>query len=111
MRFTIFRHFALLAVTVLAGCTGTPTPDYTIRVAPSGDSLVAIPPECPAWATESSNPYDNQPIPQFGCANARNLAVMVDQPWDLIKGRDSGPANAVVTVALCGATTTIRHAG
>lgn len=91
-----------LAFLVLAGCADpyppTFTPDYAIRVAPSDHGMVALPPPCPSWATEITDPFDNQPIPQFGCSNARNLAIMVDQPQDLIKGRDLGPASAVTTI-------------
>jgi len=92
-------YLFLLGLAMLAGC-GDPTmkPDYTIRVIPTNNGMVAVPPDCPSWATENASPFDNQPIPQFGCANARNLALMVDQPSDLIKGRDPGTASGVTTV-------------
>jgi hypothetical protein len=76
----------------------TPRPDYTIRVisTPKGDA--ALPPACPSWSTATTDPYDNQLLPQFGCANARNLALAVDRPSDLVRGRDLGPQRGVTAV-------------
>jgi hypothetical protein len=95
----MLMSFGLLT---LAACSspygGTPRPDYTIRVVPTPNGPIAVAPTCPSWATDTSDPFDNQPIPQFGCANARNLALMVEQPEDLVKGRDLGPARATTTV-------------
>ncbi len=92
----------LLPCLVLAACVDpyqpTPHPDYAIRVAPSDHGLVAVPPPCENWTTAVTDPYDNQPLPQFGCANARNLALMIERPKDLIEGRDLGPANPTTTV-------------
>ena len=83
--------FGLIA---LSGCNTfydpTPTPDYTVHVVPTATGMVAVPPDCPPWSSATVNPYDNQPIPQFGCANARNLSLMVDRPSDLVKGRNLG---------------------
>jgi hypothetical protein len=89
----------------LLGCEDlnrtTPAPDQTIKIAPSldGKHSLAIPPECPNWRTADLSPFENQPLPQFGCANARNLAAMVDRPEDLVSGRDSGDANGAVAAA------------
>jgi hypothetical protein len=76
----------------------TPRPDYTIRVmsTPKGD--IALPPPCPSWATATTDPYDNQLLPQYGCANARNLALAVERPSDLVRGRDLGPQRGVTAV-------------
>ncbi len=96
------KIFALLPVALLAlaacGYAPTPTPDYTIRVMPTPNGMVAIPPSCPSWNSATTDPYDNQPVPQFGCANARNLALMVDRPEDLVKGRDMGDSSGVLAV-------------
>jgi hypothetical protein len=94
--------FALLGLALLTACADpyppTPRPDYTIRVTPSDHGLVAVPPPCPSWTTAVTDPYDNQPVPQFGCANARNLAMMVERPEDLVQGRELGPANGTHAV-------------
>ncbi len=93
---------SLAGILMLTGCDSlyppTPRPDYTIKVVQTPNGPVAVPPECPPWSSATIDPYDNQPLPQFGCATARNLALMVDHPDDLVKGRDLGNANAVVTV-------------
>jgi len=90
--------FALAAL-LLAGC-GAPTltPDYTVKVATTPDGkLVAIPPPCPSWSQYQRNVFDNQPDPQFGCATARNLAAMVDNPEDLLQAHKLGPARGITT--------------
>src|SRR5271168_2723716 len=92
----------MLSLIPLAGCTDpyppTPTPDYTIKVMPTSKGMVAIPPECPSWVTAVTDPYDNQPVPQYGCASARNLALMVDRPTDVVEGRALGDTRGVKMV-------------
>jgi len=87
---------------VLAACTSpyepTLRPDYSIRVIPTKQGGLAIPPECPSWAEETADPFDNQPLPQFGCASARNLAAMVEKPEDLVIGRKLDNARGVLAV-------------
>lgn len=76
----------------------TPHPDYTIHVVSTPKGDVAIPPTCPSWATATTDPYDNQSLPQFGCAYYRNLALAVERPNDLVHGRDLGPMRGVTAV-------------
>ena len=96
------------AAFLLCGCEEVfptaPTPDYTIRLMPTagGRGLVAVPPECPDWRTTNNGSLENAPWPQFGCANTRNLAAMVERPEDLIEGRDFGLANAETTASTMG---------
>jgi pilus assembly protein CpaD len=98
---TDFLKFCLVAGLLgIAACgPTTPAPDYTIRVIPATGTQAAqtIPPACPKWSDNDLNFFDNQPLPQFGCADARNLALMVDNPEDLLQGRNPGPANGVTT--------------
>jgi type IV pilus biogenesis protein CpaD/CtpE len=89
-----------LGLLALAACGPiTPAPDYAIRVAPNpdGSGYTAIPPTCQRWSDDDLNFFDNQPQPEFGCADARNLALEVERPEDLLQGRDPGPANGVTT--------------
>jgi hypothetical protein len=90
---------AFAATISLGACETMPKPDYTIRVVPSADgkTMVAMPPDCPSWSDNPATTLDNQTLPQYGCANARNLATMVDQPSDLIKGRPLDPARGVIS--------------
>jgi pilus assembly protein CpaD len=96
------RPIALAFITSLLGLAAcgshTMNPDYSIGVTPTpdGTSYVAVPPNCADWKDENANLFDNQPMPQFGCANARNLAIMVDNPNDLMQGRNLDPARGVV---------------
>jgi type IV pilus biogenesis protein CpaD/CtpE len=92
--------FLVASLLVLAGCgVQTMTPDYAINVAPQtpGSSYVAQPPACPSFVNVQANPFDSQPDPQFGCATARNLALMVEKPEDLLQGRDIGLASGITT--------------
>lgn len=73
-------------------------PDYRIRLTEDPDGrLQAVPPECPSWRTESNSFLQNEPWPQYGCANARTLAAMIERPEDLLEGRELGPASGTVT--------------
>lgn len=83
----------------LAACfpLSTAEPDNRIKVSvsPSGE-YVATPPECLSWAKYESSPFDNHAWPQMGCSTARNLAIMVDNPKDLVAGQDAGPAEGTI---------------
>ena len=52
---------------------------------------VAIPPACPDWrkAANDGDP-SNTPMSNLGCANMRNLGLMIADPSELIVGRASG---------------------
>ena len=52
--------------------------DAPIRV--SYLRYVAEAPICGAWPTNLADQRDNGNYPNFGCANQRNLAVMVSNP-------------------------------
>jgi hypothetical protein len=91
----------ITSLLILGGCQiypPTERPDYAIPVTPKNGKLVAVPPECPSPSASVTDPYDNQPMPQFGCANARNLALMVQQPGDLIHPRPIDPGRSVADV-------------
>lgn len=89
---------SLIALTACDPYVSTPTPDYSIRVMKTPEGMVAIPPTCPSYATDISDPYDNQPQPQFGCATARNLAMMTERPSDLVDPRTLAPTSGVPMV-------------
>ena len=80
------------------GLAPTPVPDYTIRVMSSSNGVVAIPPNCANWTTDTINPFDTEMLPQLGCATARNLAMMVENPNDLVHGRDMSASRSVSDV-------------
>lgn len=88
---------SLLLTSGLSACVemhSTPVPDYRVKVMVSPDGqATAVAPECPSWADTNMSPLDNQHWQQFGCANARNLANMVDNPKDLVEPREAGAAD------------------
>jgi pilus assembly protein CpaD len=52
---------------------------------------VAIPPACADWRKASGDgDPSNTPLSNLGCANMRNLGMMIADPGELIAGRPSG---------------------
>lgn len=99
---TSFRRASLaclLLVSTLCGCEIGPKPDNRIELisSPDGKRTVAVPPECLSWHEAANGPLENQPWPQHGCAQARNLAAQVVRTEDLAEGRPLGSADGVVT--------------
>lgn len=89
---------AMIATTSCVELPPTPKPDYKIHVKAEDGKTTAIPPACASWNTDITDPFDNQPLPQFGCATARNLAMMVERPDDLVNGRPAGAPDAVTSL-------------
>ncbi|MCV6587623.1 MAG: CpaD family pilus assembly protein [Marinobacterium sp.] len=56
--------------------------------------FVARTPDCPGNNHASGTPVHQQSrSPSFGCATASNLAMMVSDPRELVKGKELGPAS------------------
>lgn len=55
--------------------------------------------DCPNWDKPHGTDYHNSLGVNFGCATAQNLALMVDNPHDLEKGRSPSMARADQPVA------------
>ena len=47
-------------------------------------------PSCPDWSTTHENNYNTGNHSNHGCASNSNLAAMVADPEDLVRGRESG---------------------
>jgi pilus assembly protein CpaD len=45
---------------------------------------------CPDWRKPLLDDFSNYESSNFGCANANNLALMVADPMDLVRGREGG---------------------
>ncbi len=100
-RRALVQSAALLAALVTTACVElppTPKPDYAVRVRTQNGKSTAIPPQCASWNTDITDPFDNQPLPQFGCATARNLALMIERPEDLVEGRPLGTPDSVTSL-------------
>jgi pilus assembly protein CpaD len=90
----------------------------TIRV--NYPRMVAETGPCGLWpedlgpSVNNKGYYDNKPYYNFGCANQRNLAAMVDNPADLVQPRPETPAywprrNAAFEKYKRGTTTTTNY--
>jgi pilus assembly protein CpaD len=47
-------------------------------------------PSCPDWSTNREYNYNSSNHSNYGCATNSNLAAMVADPEDLVRGRESG---------------------
>lgn len=50
-------------------------------------------PNCPNWSKHTEANYNSSNHPGYGCATNGNLAAMVADPEDLVRGRESSPRN------------------
>ena len=90
----------LFSALALTGCIKSGTdnlPDHRIAVVSDPEQkgrLVALPRKCPDWYKESGDGLNNNYNDSFGCAQNYNLAKMIVQPGDLIRGRTPSSADA-----------------
>lgn len=85
----------LAAALALAGCSANPTEraEWPVTVTPAAGQparLVAVPPECgavPATVSKLHGTAWHNPYLGLGCSQARNLALQVEEPRDLLAGR------------------------
>lgn len=63
-------------------------PDGSLRVIVSRTG--ASVPNCPNWSNESQPNFDGSAMSNYGCAVNGNLAAMIANPEDLIRGREAG---------------------
>lgn len=54
-------------------------------------------PNCPNWSAKSDANLANGISPNYGCANNGNLAAMIANPEDLIKGQKGSPDTYIST--------------
>jgi pilus assembly protein CpaD len=54
-------------------------------------------PNCPNWSVPSQPNWSNRTMSNYGCSVNSNLAVMVADPVDLIRGRESGSVGDAMT--------------
>ncbi|MGL5838056.1 MAG: CpaD family pilus assembly protein [Sphingorhabdus sp.] len=58
----------------------------TVRVVVTRSS--ASVPDCPNWSKTTEANYNSSTSPNYGCATNSNLAAMVADPEDLVRGRE-----------------------
>lgn len=69
------------------------------RIAPGAVRVVvtrssASVPSCPDWSTETDGNFNSSNHSNHGCATNSNLAAMVADPEDLVRGRENTKLNA-----------------
>lgn len=55
--------------------------------------VAVIPPNCPDWRKSPVTTFSNTTHTNYGCAAAVNLGLMIENPRDLVRGRDSSSSN------------------
>jgi pilus assembly protein CpaD len=87
-------------VAVLAGRYGmmvSPGAPVTAGVVQGGSVRVVVArrratvPGCPNWSQPSQPDWDNKSTSNYGCGVNSNLAAMVANPEDLVRGREGAP--------------------
>jgi len=53
-----------------------------------------IPPNCPDWRKSPVTTFSNTPHTNYSCAATVNLGLMLENPRDLVRGRDSKSNNS-----------------
>lgn len=86
---------ALLLAAPLAGCAagerGLVSPHQ-----PLVSAMGATVPGCPDWS-DKTLPMSEGQSSNYGCATASNLAAMIADPNDLVRGRSDGTSDAART--------------
>lgn len=78
-----------------APVTPAPVTPGSIRVVVS--RMRATVPRCPDWSRDSTNEFESNTSSNYGCAVNRNLAAMVANPADLVRG---APGTETIDTAL-----------
>ena len=78
-----------------ARVTGAPVAPGTIRVVVSRTHATV--PGCPDWSRNESVEYDQNTSSNHGCATNANLAAMVANPADLVRGQGNAELNYTAT--------------
>lgn len=85
----VARFGLLLADTAPQLAAGEPAPG-TVRVIVS--RTTASVPNCPDWSRRSHPEFDGSGMSNYGCATNANLAAMVANPQDLVRGQAGASA-------------------
>ena len=84
---------------LLLGESAPPTPGYinagTVRIVVSRSTASVK--GCPDWGTKTDTNFHNATASGFGCAINGNLAAMVANPEDLVKGASSSGQTTVMS--------------
>lgn len=94
------KKLPLIAIAVLLPLTGCAVGDRGVVSPhqPIVSAAGATVPNCPNWS-DSNLPMSEGQSSNYGCATAVNLAAMIADPNDLIRGRTDAPAGTDATKA------------
>ncbi|WP_169816597.1 CpaD family pilus assembly lipoprotein [Rhodovibrio salinarum] len=87
------RGFAPRASDPLLDTAGPGDGDVLVRIA----RYHVVLPDCPDYSRTRISDNSNLPSSNFGCADRRNLGLMVANPRDLLRGREMGPVSGART--------------
>ena len=87
------RYGLLLSDASAVGVAGVAPGQARVTITRSSASV----PGCPDWSVKTETNLSNGLSPNFGCATNGNLAAMVANPEDLIKGQEGSPDTYVTT--------------
>ena len=82
------------------GMTVTETAPLTVGNIAMGTARIVVTrstasvPNCPNWSKTTDSNFNSSNHPNYGCAINSNLSVMVDDPEDLVRGRESNAKNS-----------------
>ncbi|OJX77717.1 CpaD family pilus assembly lipoprotein [Magnetospirillum sp. 64-120] len=79
---------------------GVPADKLVVKTAEGPATTVAVPvwvavvPDCGRWDQDLTSDFANQNTDNFGCAVTRNIGLMVSDPADLVRARDTSGRDA-----------------
>lgn len=94
------RRGAIGAIAGRYGLLVSPGAPVTAGQIPSGAIRVVVSrtgayvPDCPNWDRQSQPEFESSTTSNFGCALNSNLAAMIANPEDLLRGRAAGTTDA-----------------
>lgn len=108
----MMRLYPLVPLALLAACAGHQNMTLDPAKAPVVAGGSAIVPGCPDWSDAAATPSAGATGSNYGCATLGNLAAMVADPNDLVRGRtgDAG-LDGRTSVKAIGAWRTARTTG
>ena len=97
------RRAAVAAIAARYGLLVSQGTPVTQGQVPSGSLRVVVSrsgarvPGCPNWERPLQPDFENSTTSNYGCATNSNLAAMIANPEDLIRGRAAGATDATTT--------------
>ncbi len=89
-------------VATLAACTGPVYEKNELQLTERWDGKLEAhaPADCPKWKDPQLANYSNSVMANYGCAHAKNLSLMVDDPADFLGSYDTAGPDADRTIGV-----------